>query len=43
MAYEKPLVVDYGKLAELTAATSIFGPEDGASKLEQENHHSLGL
>ena len=43
MAYEKPTVVDYGSLAEVTAATTIFGPEDGASKLTQDNHHSLPI
>ena len=41
MAYEKPMVVDHGDLTELTAATTIFGVEDGGSKLDTENHHSL--
>lgn len=41
MEYQKPVVRDYGDLAELTAATTIFGPEDGASKLDTDNHHSL--
>jgi hypothetical protein len=41
MKYEKPVVRDYGDLAELTAATVRFGGEDGASKFETVNHHSL--
>lgn len=41
MAYEDPTVVDYGKLRDLTAATLPIGIEDGASKIETENHHSL--
>ena len=42
MAYERPEVSDYGDLEELTAATSVFGTEDGGSK-NVENHHSIGL
>ena len=41
MAYEKPTVVDYGSLEDVTAATTIFGAEDGGSKLTQDQHHSL--
>lgn len=40
MAYEKPRVVDYGELTDLTAATTIGGVEDGNSK-DVENHHSF--
>ena len=40
MAYEKPQVVDYGELGDLTAATSIGGVEDAGSK-NVEQHHSL--
>ena len=39
--YETPEIRDYGTLAELTAATLQFGPEDGASKLDTANHHSF--
>jgi hypothetical protein len=41
MAYEKPTVVDHGDLNKLTAATTIIGEEDGASKIDTDNHHSL--
>jgi hypothetical protein len=41
MTYEPPTVVDYGDLVELTAATLINGIEDGASKHETDNHHSV--
>ena len=40
MTYVKPEIVDYGTLTDLTEATTIFGPEDGASKIEVDNHHS---
>lgn len=39
--YEKPVCVDYGTLEELTEATIRFGGEDGASKFDTVNHHSL--
>jgi hypothetical protein len=32
MDYEKPEVIDYGDLLELTAASGIAGVEDGAGK-----------
>ena len=32
MSYEKPVIRDYGDLVELTAAVSVLGNEDGASK-----------
>jgi hypothetical protein len=41
MRYEKPVVIDHGTLTELTAATIQFGGEDGASKFDTVNHHSL--
>lgn len=41
MVYEKPRIVDYGELVDLTAATLIAGTEDGASKLDVDNHHSF--
>ena len=31
--YSRPVIQDYGTLADLTAAVSFTGPEDGASKL----------
>jgi hypothetical protein len=40
MPYEKPVVLDYGDLVELTEATLIIGTEDGASKHDTDNHHS---
>jgi len=42
MAYEKPTVVDYGGLSDVTEAVAIGGVEDGASK-NQEQHHSIGI
>ncbi|MFL5866376.1 MAG: lasso RiPP family leader peptide-containing protein [Thermoleophilaceae bacterium] len=41
MTYEKPIVVDYGRLQDVTAAITIVGTEDGASKLDTPNHHSV--
>lgn len=38
MQYEEPAVVDYGDLLDLTAATGLFGTEDGGSKV-LPNHH----
>lgn len=32
-AYEAPVVLDYGDLVELTAASGFAGPEDGGNKL----------
>jgi hypothetical protein len=43
LSYEKPAVIDYGTLLELTEATTITGPEDGASKIDTNNHHSLPI
>ena len=37
--YERPQVMDYGSLIDITEATSINGNEDGGSKLLI--HHSL--
>lgn len=39
MAYETPVVVDYGDLLELTAFTGLFGTEDGASKAIPFHHN----
>lgn len=36
--YEKPVVRDYGNLADITEATGFTGTEDGGSKLAI--HHS---
>ncbi len=36
--YEPPAVVDYGSLTELTAALSVNGAEDGASKAIPQHH-----
>jgi hypothetical protein len=41
LRYDKPAVIDYGTLLELTEASFRFGPEDGASKIDTVNHHSL--
>ncbi len=41
MEYTKPTVVDYGNLVALTEATLTIGVEDGASKLDTDNHHSV--
>jgi hypothetical protein len=30
--YEKPVIVDYGDLVELTEATGLIGAEDGSGK-----------
>ena len=38
MQYEEPTVVDYGDLLDLTAATGLFGTEDGASKVIPFHH-----
>ncbi len=40
MTYVAPEVVDLGNLVDLTAAITITGVEDGASK-NQNNHHDL--
>lgn len=40
MDYMTPEVVDLGTLVDLTAAVTITGIEDGASK-NQNNHHEL--
>jgi hypothetical protein len=40
MAYEKPTVVDYGDLRDVTEAVTIGGPEDGNTK-DVEQHHSF--
>jgi hypothetical protein len=37
--YERPEVVDYGSLVDITEATALTGNEDGGSKLLI--HHSL--
>ncbi|MGH2951271.1 MAG: lasso RiPP family leader peptide-containing protein [Solirubrobacterales bacterium] len=37
-AYEAPAVRDYGDLVELTAALSVNGSEDGASKAVPLHH-----
>jgi hypothetical protein len=39
--YEPPRIEDYGDLVEMTEANFIVGVEDGASKLETDEHHSL--
>lgn len=39
--YEHPVVIDYGSLTDLTNASAIGGLEDGASKNDQPNHHSI--
>ena len=39
VAYEAPLVQDYGDLTELTEAVSPCGALDGGS-FEQPNHHT---
>jgi hypothetical protein len=36
--YERPHVVDFGDLLEMTKATSLFGQEDGATKLVPIHH-----
>lgn len=40
MTYEKPAVVDYGSLLDVTAMVSGGGGEDGGSKLTTPFHHS---
>ncbi len=40
MQYEEPSVVDYGDLLELTAATGLFGTEDGGSKIDPTHHNT---
>jgi hypothetical protein len=39
--YEEPEVSDYGTLEAVTEAVVRFGGEDGASKFDTVNHHSL--
>ncbi|MEX2196015.1 MAG: hypothetical protein WD844_12080 [Thermoleophilaceae bacterium] len=39
MKYEEPTVADYGDLLDLTAATGLFGSEDGGTKI-LPNHHN---
>jgi hypothetical protein len=39
--YEQPEVTDYGSLEAVTEATIRFGGEDGASKFDTVDHHSL--
>lgn len=39
--YEQPELTDYGTLQEVTEAVTITGPEDGASKIDTNNHHSF--
>jgi hypothetical protein len=41
MTYQKPTIVDYGDLRDMTSAVTIIGSEDGASKLTTDNHHSI--
>jgi hypothetical protein len=38
MRYEKPEVVDYGTLQDVTAALGLFGQEDGGSKIQPFHH-----
>lgn len=38
MTYEPPVVVDYGDLLEITAATGLFGTEDGGTKVLPFHH-----
>lgn len=40
MEYEAPVVVDYGDLLELTAATGLFGTEDGGTKILPTHHNT---
>ena len=42
-SYEQPKVTDYGTLTELTEAQAIVGSEDGASKIDTAQHHSVPL
>ena len=42
MHYVTPEVVDLGTLVELTAAITVLGPEDGASK-NIDQHHLPGV
>ena len=37
--YETPVVIDYGTLVEITAATGLFGSEDGATTLIPFHHN----
>jgi hypothetical protein len=41
--YEEPEVTDYGTLQAMTEAVTVIGPEDGASKEDVDQHHSLGI
>jgi hypothetical protein len=43
MRYEKPVVVDYGTLLDLTEAMVRFGTEDGGNKFDTVDHHSLPI
>lgn len=38
VAFDKPAVVDYGTLTDLTASTTECGDEDGAGKNETLHH-----
>lgn len=40
--YEKPEVVDFGSLVELTAASGVVGSEDGVGKTVQAGVGGLG-
>lgn len=40
MEYEEPRVVDYGDLLEITAATGLFGTEDGGTKVLPFHHNT---
>ncbi len=41
MRYEKPAVVDYGSLIELTAANEPHGKEDGLGKSRGMESHPM--
>ena len=41
MEYVKPVITDYGSLVEITEATLQIGTEDGGSKFDSPNHHSV--
>jgi hypothetical protein len=41
--YEPPKIIDHGTLQALTEAIAIVGAEDGASKIDTDNHHSLAV
>jgi hypothetical protein len=41
MGYVKPEIVDYGNLVALTQAKAFIGDEDGASKFDTPDHHSV--